>query len=337
MLFPVHNFGAIVPAGRTVLRDTARMGSGAPDVRPAENARLNTTVTNRFQRTLAAPVELHGPGLFHGIETRLRMLPADEDSGLVFCRTDLADTPTVPARTRHVVKAHRRTVLGHNGQPLVETVEHLMAALAGLQIDNCCIELDAPEVPSFDGSSRVICDAILTAGMQAQTVPVRTLMVCGQETRVSAEGGQSIQLRPYLRPVLAMTWQLDYGPRALIAPQDYSLEITPASFFRDIASARTFVLESEIAALQKLGYGRDLTEKDLLIIGAGGVRNNQLRWPNECVRHKILDCVGDLALSGVCVCGHVAACRSGHRLNHQMAATLERLMTEDRPSLRTAA
>ena len=282
---------------------------------------MNSADTSELQRTLATCVDLHGPGMFHGIPARLRLLPADESTGIVFVRTDLADRPEVPARSEFVLNAARRTVLGLSDEPLVETVEHLMATLAGLGIDNCRVEIDAPEVPGFDGSSRVFCDAILDAGIDQQTTVARTLQIT--EPRVlAADGGQLIRIRPYLRRVPAITYQLDYGPKAFIAPQTYSIEVTPDSFARDIAAARTFVLESEITALQQMGYGKHLTEDNLLVLTEDGVRNNQLRWPDECVRHKILDCIGDFALSGTRYCGYIVACRSGHRLNHQLAGTL---------------
>ncbi len=297
---------------------------------------MTQAATNRLQQTLAGPVELEGPGLFHGIHARLRLLPAADHSGISFCRTDLAETPTVPARHDYVLNAPRRTVLGHGTTPLVETTEHLLAALAGLGIDNCRIELDAPEVPSFDASSRVFCDAILDRGLQTQTEAITPFAVT-QNIVQQAEGGQSLVLRPYMKPLLAVTWQLDYGPRAVIPAQVFSAEITPRTFVREIASARTFVLESEINALRRLGYGKHLTEKDLLVVDGDGIWNNRLRWPDECVRHKLLDCVGDLALSGLSLQGHVAAVRSGHHLNHQLAAKVAHLAAGSQTSVSSAA
>lgn len=291
---------------------------------------------HRLQQTLADSVSLEGPGLFHGIPARLRLRPSDADSGIRFCRTDLADQPIVPARHEYVLNAPRRTVLGHGSSPLIETTEHLLAALAGLGVDNCLIEIDAPEVPSFDASSRIFCDAILETGLQTLSEPVRAYAVTSQVVQ-QADGGQSLVLRPYVKPVLAVTWKLDYGARGVIPAQVYSAEITPDVFVRELAAARTFVLESEITALRKLGYGRHLTQKDLLIAGDDGTWNNRLRWPDECVRHKLLDCVGDLALSGLSVHGHISAVRSGHKLNHQLAAEVARLAKQELPTIAAAA
>jgi len=283
---------------------------------------------NHLQQTLAGPIKLEGPGLFHGITARLQLLPADADHGIVFCRTDLLQSPSVPARHDFVLNAPRRTVIGRKSTPLVETIEHLMAALAGLQIDNCLVELDAPEIPSFDASSRIFCDAILETGIQKLSTPITSFDAASTFIE-QGTGGQSLVMRPYVKPVLAVTWHLDYGARAPIPAQVYSAEITPEVFVREIAAARTFVLESEIKALQSLGYGKHLTDDDLLVCSNDGKWNNRLRWQDECARHKLLDCIGDLALSGYPLRGHVAAVRSGHKLNHQMAASIAELMEGD--------
>ena len=292
---------------------------------------------NRLQQTLAGPVKLSGPGLFHGIHAHLRLLPADANSGITFCRTDLADTPTVAGRHDYVLKAPRRTVLGlTEDQPLVETIEHIMAALSGLRVDNCRIEIDAPEIPSFDGSSRVFCDAILETGIQQLSAPVKSMNTTQQVVQYGS-GGQSLILRPYMKPLLAVTWHLNYGPRAAIPAQMYSAEVTPDIFVHEIAAARTFVLESEITALKQMGYGKHLTNKDLLVCANNGNWNNRLRWPDECVRHKLLDCIGDLALSGIAIGGHVSAVRSGHKLNHQLAAKVSQLTDDNGQQLPSAA
>ncbi|MCH2202214.1 MAG: UDP-3-O-acyl-N-acetylglucosamine deacetylase [Fuerstiella sp.] len=293
-------------------------------------------MNKRLQQTLAGPVELEGPGLFHGVPARIRLLPAEAGTGILFRRCDLTDFPTIPARHDYVLAATRRTILGIANQPIVETVEHLMAAMAGMGVDNCLIEINAPEVPSFDASSRVFCDAILDIGLQKLSDRVESFVVTDQMV-LGSEDGQTLLLRPYVRSLLAVTWQLDYGRRAAIQPQTYSAEITPDTFVREIASARTFVLESEIAALKGMGYGRHLTDADLLVCGIDGTWNNRLRWPDECVRHKLLDCIGDLALCGVPLCGHLTAVRSGHKLNHRLAAEVSRLAGSESQPVSSAA
>jgi len=296
---------------------------------------VSHAATHRLQQTLAGPVTLHGPGLFHGIDAHLNLLPADADHGIVFCRTDLPQSPTVPARHDYVINAPRRTVLGQASTPLVETIEHVMAALTALGVDNCRLEIDAPEVPSFDGSSRVFCDAILDTGLQHLSTPINPYQVTHTNAQ-QGSGGQMLVMRPYMKPLMAVTWQLDYGARAVIPAQVCSIEVTPETFVRDIASARTFVLESEITQLKSMGFGKHLTDRDLLVCGDDGRWNNPLRWQDECVRHKILDCIGDLALSGVPIEGHIRAARSGHKLNHQLAASIAHSATGNTQRARTA-
>lgn len=289
----------------------------------------------RPQKTIAKPVEFQGRGLFHGIEARVTLRPADADTGIVFQRIDLPDRPDIPARCEFVATVPRRTVIANGEGNSVETVEHLMSALAGLQVDNCIVEINAPEVPAYDGSCLDFCQGILEAGTQQLREPALVVNTDRQTTVRSPDGKQTLKLRPYIHGCPAFTYHLDYGARSTVAAQEFSVEITPESFFNEIAAARTFVLESEIKALQSMGYGTHLTAKDIVIVGNNGVVDNELRWQNEGVRHKILDCIGDLALSGRAFCGHVTACRSGHHVNHKLAAELASMKLQS--GLRTRA
>lgn len=296
-------------------------------------------MTPRLQKTIAQPVEFQGRGLFHGIEASVRILPAADHTGIVFRRTDVADTPDIPARVENVTRVPRRTVLEVVRGVQVETVEHIMAALAGLQIDNAVIEIDAPEFPASDGSCIEFCERLLEVEHQTLTAPVNTVRVATSTQVESPDGGQSLTVRPYIQDISAFTYHLNYGVRSPVPPQAMSIEVTPAAFVREIAAARTFVLESEIRALKSMGYGQHLTARDLVVVGPNGVIDNELRWQNEAVRHKILDCIGDLALSGLALCGHVTACRSGHHLNHVLAKRLNEMAvaTEKAASAATAA
>lgn len=296
------------------------------DAAAKETVRLPLAV--RRQCTVARPVTFRGLSLFHGADATVRLLPAAAGSGRVFRRIDLPDQPEIPARCEFLTPAPRRTVLA-NGSAVVETVEHLMSALAGLHVDNCVIEINAREIPAYDGSCRAFCDGILEAGLDHQDQTVTPLAVSTIWTAQSSDGKQSLVLRPYLRPCPAITYQLDYGARALIPPQQLSCELTPEYFYEQISAARTFVLESEVSALKKMGFGQHLTTKELVVIGRNGPIDNQMRWPDECVRHKILDCIGDLALSARDFCGHLFACRSGHQLNHEMARVLTKITQSD--------
>jgi UDP-3-O-acyl N-acetylglucosamine deacetylase len=278
----------------------------------------------RLQRTLERPAEVRGVGFLTGAEICLRCLPADENTGIVFRRTDLAGTPAIPARLDFVVPRQRRTAITCGGAT-VEMTEHVMAALAGLHIDNCVVELDAPEPPGGDGSSLHFVRALLDAGIVEQSAP-RDVLVVRQESRVTGEqDGSEITAGPVPRHTLVITYELDYGPRSPIRPQWVTFEFSPELFVTNLAYARTFVLEQEAAALKAQGYGTKLTEKDLLIFGPQGVIGNELRASDECARHKILDCLGDFALLGCDLHGHFRAYRSGHALNHaichQIAAT----------------
>lgn len=273
---------------------------------------------HRPQRTLRQIVETQGVGLFTGTDARLRFLPAPADHGIVFQRIDVAGSAPIPALIEFVASTQRRTAIARDGVQ-VEMIEHVMAALAGLQIDNCLIEIDGPEVPGFDGSCREICNLLLAADAveQDRTREVISLFV---PVQVSADDGEiEVVARPMNNNGLAITYQLDYGDRSPIPPQNLTVEITPESFVREIAFARTFVLESEVAALQAAGYGRRVTHQTLLVFDANGrVIDNELRTPDEPARHKILDCLGDFALIGVDLRGYFNAYRSGHRHNHDL-------------------
>ena len=285
---------------------------------------------HRPQQTLQRPATLSGIGFLTGADVRIRFLPAEENSGIVFQRLDLPHSPPVPARLENVISGQRRTVIASRGVTVM-MIEHVMAALAGLQIDNCLVQLNAPEPPGFDGSAQPIVEALLQAEITAQTAP-RGLLRISQPARVEGLGGKaSIVARPgpqptssaTTSPIFQITYALDYGSDSSVPSQKAAFVITPETFVRELAFARTFVLESEVAALRAQGYGLRLTARDLLVFGPDGVIDNQLREPDECARHKILDCVGDFALLGSDLSGTIEACRSGHQLNHDLARRLQ--------------
>lgn len=279
--------------------------------------------TFRQQNTIAKPAEVRGFGMFAGADVSMRFLPADVDHGIAFLRTDVSDSSPIAATIDNLEPSHRRTVIASGGVR-VEMIEHVMAALAGLQIDNCLIEIDSPEVPGLDGSCQEICDAILNAGIVAQDRPRKAVSVRVISHVKSDNCHAEIRIRPHVRRVEALTYHLDYGHRSPIPPQMFSTELTPESFVRDIAFARTFVMESEVERLKAAGYGQRVTAQNLLVYRDDGtIVDNQLRAPNECVRHKILDCIGDFALLGCDIYGHFSAWRSGHTLNHQAVSHLQ--------------
>lgn len=273
----------------------------------------------RHQRTLATDASVEGVGFVTGARVRVRLRPAPAGTGVVFRRTDRPVAPDVPARAASVTDTRRRTTLGPAADG-VTLVEHLLAALAGLRIDNCRIEIDGPEPPGLDGSAAGYVAAVARAGAEVQHAR-RPILGTGSPVVVSA-GGATISLHPAAGPGLAVSYLLDYGPLGPIPRQTFTLELRPGEFTREVSRCRTFVLEEEAAALRAQGVGRHLTSADLLVFGPRGPIDNRLRFGDEPARHKVLDIVGDLALCGFDLAGHVVAYRSGHALNVELARRL---------------
>lgn len=273
----------------------------------------------RQQRTIGRETEVGGIGFLTGSDIKVRFRPAEANTGVVFARTDLPDRPDVPAHIRHVVPRQRRTTL-QRGEAVVEMVEHVMAALSGARIDNCIVEVDAPETPGCDGSSLAYARAIAEAGVVEQDQPRQGLVVDRPIT--VREGTASITAVPSAADGLGVTYNLEYPDNAAIGRQSLFLEINPDSFRKELAASRTFLLDREAEALRQAGVGRRTTTRDLLVFGPNGPIDNELRFPDECVRHKMLDVVGDLSLLGLDIHGHVLAHRSGHQLNAELVRKL---------------
>ncbi len=274
---------------------------------------------SRPQRTIVREAGLRGISFLGGRDVEIRFRPAAAGTGVVFLRADLPDRPSVPAHVQYTIPRQRRTTL-ERGPAIVEMVEHVMAALAGLRVDNCLVEIDGPETPGCDGSSRAFADALAGAGIVEQEA-AREVLVIDRPVTVS-EGGAILTAHPGDPRRLVLSYNLDYGPRTPIGRQSLFVDVTPESFRDELASSRTFLLEAEAEALREAGIGSRTTERDLLIFGEAGVIGNELRFRDECVRHKILDLLGDLALMGVDLAGHVVAHRSGHQLNAELAREL---------------
>jgi UDP-3-O-acyl N-acetylglucosamine deacetylase len=266
---------------------------------------------------------------------RLRFLPAPPFTGVVFVRTDLRPQVHVPARLDMVTGTQRRTTLGQPpGQ--IGLVEHVLAALAGLRIDNCYVELNAPEPPGLDGSARRFVDALSLAHPVVQAV--RREISTVDSPVIVARHGATLTLHPAERDELRISYVLDYGKGSPIGWQMHTQTITPEGFASEIAPCRTFILESEADELRRQGLGARTTAADLLVFGNDGVIDNELRFANEPARHKILDIVGDLLLLGCDLRGHVVAYRSGHPLNVELVRCLLRgACTELAPLERAAA
>lgn len=282
----------------------------------------------RLQRTLAGTAVVEGRGYWTGKRSRVAFRPAEPGVGRYFVRDDLATSNGVPASTPATVRyrrpATRRTVLAdaQASGPVAEVamVEHVLAALAGLGIDNCEIGVTAMEMPGCDGSSAPFVEAIDEVGFVDQAAVAQPLVItkpvrCGDER-------SWIEARPPIGNNLTIEYRLDYGAGSAVGRQWLVVEVDEPTFRYEVAPARTFVLESEAQALVAQGLGGHVTPRDLLIFrdspgGEGDSQpiDNPLRYADECVRHKILDVVGDLALAGRPLVGHIVAFCSGHRLN----------------------
>lgn len=273
----------------------------------------------RKQRTTAASAAVTGFGYWSGRDVRVEFRPAPVDSGITFVRTDLPTPVRIPARIEHRIDAQRRTVLRREGVT-VEMTEHILAALSGLHIDNCDVLVDASEMPGCDGSSQAFVEALTAAGIVEQD-RWRRAAVIREVTRLGTRDNW-IEARPSPIQAFSVKFHLDYGPGNAVGKQTLSLPITIDSFRRELAPARTFLLKSEADWLAGQGLGSRVTTQDLLIFDAEGPIDNELRYRDECVRHKALDLIGDLALGGCDLVGHFVAHRSGHRLNADLVRTL---------------
>jgi UDP-3-O-acyl N-acetylglucosamine deacetylase len=275
----------------------------------------------RYQRTLVRPAELQGVGFLTGASVRLRFHPAPPSTGVVFIRADLRPLAQIPAHIDEVTGTQRRTTLGYPPTQ-VSLVEHVMAALAGLRVDNCFVELNAPEPPGLDGSAQRFVEAIQNAGIALQ--PARRAVYRVDEPVIVSRDGATLALHPSSSDTLKISYALDYGTGAPIGPQLSTQVISPENFANHVAGCRTFILEREADDLLRQGFGSRTTPADLLVFGKRGPIANSLRYANEPVRHKILDLVGDLALFGHDLRGHIVAYRSGHPLNIELVRLLSR-------------
>lgn len=281
------------------------------------------------QRTVAAQAVIAGKGLMLGREATLTILPAPPDHGIVFERTDLDRPVVIPALVTNVVPNPRRTTL-KAGEVTIETVEHCMSALAGLGITNALLRLHGPEIPCGDGSAMPFVTPLLAAGLADQDAPRRTFKVT--EPVIVTEGDATIAALPADSPAgMRVLYDLDYGRNSGRIPHQ-SLGFDPArdDYTARIAPARTFSLKEEAEALWGAGLCRHLTPRDVLVIGDDGPIQNEYRFADEPVRHKILDVLGDLALVGATLECQIVANRSGHGLNRQLGMKLVRLIRQER-------
>jgi UDP-3-O-acyl N-acetylglucosamine deacetylase len=227
-----------------------------------------------------------------------------------------------------------RTVL-RRGEASVDMIEHVMAALAGMQVDNCEVWVDQAEMPGCDGSAQPFVAALQKAGIVPQDAP-RPLLTISHALRFGREDCW-IEARPGPQKKTIVQYELDYGAGSPIGRQSLEILLSPRFFHMNLAASRTFLLEREAAALHDRGLGLRTTFEDLLIFGPDGPLGNELRFPDECVRHKILDMIGDLALVGCDLAGRFVAVRSGHRLNAELVRALVAMKEMGQESQRRCA
>jgi UDP-3-O-acyl N-acetylglucosamine deacetylase len=273
----------------------------------------------RYQRTIATAAAVTGFGYWSGRDVQIEFRPAPANTGITFVRGDVRPTVAIAAAVENRIEAPRRTVLAHHGVR-VEMVEHVMAALAGLGIDNCEIWVDAAEMPGCDGSAQPFVEALDQAGLVELDTP-RKQIVLRNPVHVGDEQSW-IEARPTASGALTLECRLDYDGSLAIGRQAIRVRLAPDRFRRDLAPSRTFMLKHEADQLLACGLGTRVTPNDLLVFGKYGPLGNELRFRDECVRHKALDLVGDLALAQCDLAAHVVAHRSGHRLNAELVRAL---------------
>ena len=273
----------------------------------------------KLQKTIKDPVKLAGKGLFGGQDATVTFHPAPEETGIVFVRTDMASAVRIPAVAPNIAERSRRTSI-KKGEVSIETVEHCLAAIHALEIDNIVMEVEGPELPAPDCSSAQYVTVLKQAGLVEQTNP-RKEFVIRKPICVNA-GDATIYALPHSDGDLSITYDLDYSSYAGIGRQIYSYQLAPDSFETGMAPARSFLLEVEAKQFQARGIGTHIGPNDILVIDSQGPVKNAYRWPNECVRHKIVDLIGDLTLVGRPVIGRIVAYKSGHALNQQLVRKL---------------
>lgn len=273
----------------------------------------------RCQQTLSQPVSAQGRGYWSGKEVTVRFLPAPADTGIVFVREDLPGAPKIPALVEYRIEVPRRTNLVHQGAS-VEMVEHILAALAGMQIDNCYVHVDSAEMPGLDGSCTAYVEQIISAGVEVQDAP-RAILRISEVVRVGDDECW-VEARPSSSARMKFKYRLDFGTEGTIGRETLEGKLSTEFFATELAPARTFLLLQEAEWLRSQGLGTHVDFSELLVFGPEGPIDNTLRFEDECVRHKVLDLVGDLALAGCDIQGTIIATRSGHRLNAELVRQL---------------
>lgn len=271
-----------------------------------------------WQTTVADRIVIAGVGIHGGVDATLTIHPAEADTGIRFVRADIAGDSFIPAKHRQTAVTELATVIGDPRGAAVSTIEHLMAAFAGLHIDNAIVEIDGPEVPILDGSAAPFVDAIDEVGIEELDTPRRYIEVL-KPVRVE-NGAQFGELAPHdgFRVDIEIAFASD-----AIGHQRLVLDLEPQTFREEVAGARTFGFLSDVERLRGAGFALGASLENTVVVADDAIVNEEgLRWSDEFVRHKALDAIGDLALAGLPIRGAYRSSRGGHRLNAQVLQAL---------------
>ena len=271
----------------------------------------------RNQHTIGKDVTYKGLGLHSGMPVTMTMHPAAPGTGIIFKRSDLPGGPEVPAQSRYITNTLRATTL-EKGEAKVFSVEHVLSALYALQIDNCVIEMDSPEPPVGDGSAKTFCDMVEEAGIETQDemIPILTL----DTSAAVYEDNKFITALPYDGLRITFT---SINPHPLLGTQMRDVVIDHDSYMKEIAPARTIGFTWELEAMRKMGLGKGGTLENAVVYSETECLS-QLRFPDELVRHKILDILGDISLVGP-LHAHIIAVLGSHKLNAELSEKLQAL------------
>jgi len=280
------------------------------------------------QTTLRRSVTIEGLGLHSGQMARLSVAPAGSDTGIIF---RAPDGTLIPANSDHVVDGHFATTVGAFGVR-VRTIEHLMAAAAGLGLDNLIVDVSSEELPGLDGSAKEFLDILERGGQVPLPALRRPIRI---DTPIRVEDGTR-WLRVFPCDTFRVSYTLDHDHPA-IGLQAVTVEITPKTFAEDVAPARTYGFLKDVGAMRQRGLARGGSLDNTIVVGKRTVLNESLRFPDEFVRHKILDLVGDLFLLGRPIRGHVVARNAGHAMNHQLVAAIRKAAVPERRRFRSVA
>ncbi|MBK8013249.1 MAG: UDP-3-O-acyl-N-acetylglucosamine deacetylase [Deltaproteobacteria bacterium] len=272
------------------------------------------------QRTVRANVHGSGVGLHSGVTTNFCIRPAEPDTGIVFVRTDLSPHVEIPAHARHVVATRLATTIGA-ASATIGTVEHVLATLYGLGVDNARIEVDGPEMPILDGSAADFVELICASGgTVAQRRPKRFLVVRRAVEVEDADTGRFVRLEPATSFHIRASIDFDHP---LVSNQRFEIAVSDTAFVREIARARTFCFAKDIEKMRAAGLALGGSVENAVVIDDFSIRNpDGLRFPDEFVRHKVLDAIGDLSLVGAPIIGRYIGVRGGHMMNASLISSL---------------